>query len=121
MWMVNRKARVEWLALIACAVLLLVSTGVSSSYAQSTGSPSKSAGSLEGEDGAAQGDPDGPTGEAPPPSGTSTSTSIDGVRANRGNLGSGGITAVEPGKRYGDWAQWRLALKLMARNFYYIR
>lgn len=121
MQLVHRTTRMGWLALLACAVLLLVSTGASSSYAQSTGSPSKSAGTFEGDDGTNVGDPDVPTGEAPPLNGSSGSSSYgDGGGATRGHVMVGGVEAV-PGKRLGMWAHWKIALKMLARNFHSIR
>lgn len=122
MWMMNRMARLRWLALIALVGLLLVSTGASSSYAQSTGSPQKSAGSLDGDLGTNQGDPDGPTGDVPPPSATSSTSSRTGGSATGSHVATGEITAVAPGRHAGLWASWKLALKMLARNFpYYVR
>jgi hypothetical protein len=121
MQLVHRTTRVGWLALLACAALLLVSTGASSSYAQSAGSPTKSTGTIEGEDGTNVGDPDVPTGETPPPTGSSGSSSYGGEgTANRGHAMVGGVEAV-PAKRLGMWAHWKIALKLLARNLPYIR
>lgn len=121
MLMMNRMARMGWLALIACVGLLLVSTGASSSYAQSTGSPTKSAGTFEGENGTNQGDPDMPTGDTPPPS-ASTSTSSRYAGSTTGaHVETGGITEAVPSKRYGAWASWKLALKLLAQHIHAIR
>jgi len=117
----HRTTRMDWLALLACVVLLLVSTGASSSYAQTSGMPSKSAGTFEGDDGTSAGDPDVPTGEAPPPNGSGGSASYgDEGGAIRGHAVVGGVEAV-PAKRLGMWAHWKVALKMLARNFYYIR
>lgn len=117
----TRRTGIGWLALIACAFLFLVSLSASPSYAQSSGTPSKAAETFEGADGAEQGDPDAPTGDVPPPSGSSGSSSYDGGGMSRGHVVGGGIVEAVPEKRFGSWAHWKIALKLLARNFYYVR
>jgi hypothetical protein len=116
----KRTTGMGLLALWACAFLLLVSITASSSYAQSSGTPSKATQTFEGEDGGAdQGDPDAPTGDAPVPSGAGGS--YDGGGMSRGHAMNGGIVEAAPTTRGGLWAHWRVALKLLARNFAYIR
>jgi len=119
----KRTAGLGGLAMFfACLFLLLVSTGVSSSHAQTVDSPSKQAGTIEGEDGVDLGDPDMPTGDLPPPSGGSgsTSTGYDGG-VYRGHATTGGVTEVVQTKRWGWWSHWQVALKLMARNLFIAR
>ena len=110
----NRTTGLGWLAMLACLSLLLVSTGVSSSHAQ-TGEPSRTSGSFEG-DGTTAGDPDMPTGDTPPPSTSGTTSTWDGG-SYRGHGMTAEVTEVVPGKRFGQWAHWRIALKLFARTF----
>ena len=113
----KRRTGLGWLALVACTCLFLVSIGASSSHAQTAESDSKSAGTLEDVNGTDVGDPDMPTGDTPPPSTTGGSAG-SGHDLSRGRAMSGGITEVMPSKRYGLWAHWKIALKLMARGFY---
>lgn len=114
MSLVNRTTGLGWLAMLACLFVLLVATGVSSSHAQS--SPGKSVDTLEGGDGGADaGDPDMPTGDTPPPSGSGAPSSDGNVF--RGHATTGGVTEAVPSKRYGQWAHWKVALKLFARSF----
>ncbi|MEO6463262.1 MAG: hypothetical protein ABIP29_09320 [Candidatus Eisenbacteria bacterium] len=56
-----------------------------------------------------------PTGDTPPPSGSGSSTSDGGLY--RGHATSSGVTEAVPSKRYGQWAHWKIALKLFARSF----
>jgi hypothetical protein len=115
MSLVKRTTGMGWLAMLACLFVLLVATGVSSSHAQST--LGKSADTLEGgEGGADAGDPDMPTGDTPPPSGSGSPSSSDG-NVYRGHAMTGGVTEAVPSKRYGQWAYWKVALKLFARSF----
>jgi len=113
----KRTTTLGWLTLIACAVCLLVSTQVSSAYAQTSSSVTKSSGTLEGEGGTDAGDPDMPGGDVPPPSSSGTNSSSDG-NLTRGHGMTGGITEAVPSKRLGQWAHWKVALKLLARGFY---
>ena len=114
MFLVKRTTGLGWLAMLACLFVLLVSTGVSSSHAQT--SP-KSIDPLEGgEGGADAGDPDMPTGDTPPPSGSGSPSGSDG-NVYRGHATTGGITEAVPSKRYGQWAHWKFALRLFARSF----
>lgn len=117
MLLVKRTTGLAWLAMLACLVVLLVSTGASSSYAQTSGSPTKSSGTLEDGDGTNTGDPDMPTGDTPPPSSTSGNPSGNDGGLNRGHTMTGGITEVVPDRRHGQWAFWKHALKLFARSF----
>lgn len=117
---IKRRNGMGWLALLACAFLFLVSIATSPSYAQSTGAPAKNSDTFEGDDGTEAGDPDVPTGEVPPPS-ASGGAGHEGSSMTRGHAMTGGIVAVVPERRLGAWASWKLALKILARNFYYIR
>ncbi len=114
---VLRTTGLGWLAMLACLSLLLVTIGASASHAQTTGSPTKAEGTLEGEGGADAGDPDMPTGDTPPPSGTSGTPSGTNSGAIRGHATTGGITEAVPSTRWGQWAHWKVALKLFARSF----
>lgn len=117
MSLLKRRTSVGWLTLLACAVLLLLSTHASSTYAQTSPGSSKSSGSLEDGNGTTAGDPDMPTGDTPPPTGTGSTSSYDG-NTNRSHTMRGGITEAVPSKRYGQWAHWKVMLKLLARSFY---
>jgi hypothetical protein len=117
MSMLKRRTWVGWCTLLACAVFLLVSTGASSSYAQTSGSPSKSSGTLEDGAGTTAGDPDMPSGDLPPPGSSGSTSSYDGGGI-RGHAATGTITEAVPSKRFGLWAHWKIALKILARNFY---
>ena len=112
--LVKRTSGLAWWALVACLSLWLVSIGVSSSHAQ-TGSPTKVSGTFEGEDGTDTGDPDMPTGDTPPASDQGSPGTDTG--AYRVHATAGGVTEAVPSKRYGQWASWKIALKLFARNF----
>lgn len=115
----KRTTILGWLTLLACAVLVLSSMGASSTYAQTSGSPSKSSGTLEDGSGTNAGDPDMPTGDTPPPSPSSagSTSSFDGSMS-RGHGMTGGVTEAVPSKRWGQWAHWKIALKMLARGFY---
>lgn len=114
MSLVKRTTGLGWLAMLACLFVLLVSTGVSSSHAQT--SSGKSVDTLEDEGGADTGDPDMPTGDTPPPSGSGSPSASDGG-VSRAHATTGGVTEAVPSKRYGQWAHWKIALKLFARSF----
>src|SRR5262245_63005758 len=104
MVLVKRMPGISWLALVAVLALCLVSTGVSSSHAQS--SPGSTKVGIEGDDGLDAGDPDMPTGDTPPPTGSNPAG--DGG-AYRGHATSTGITdAAVPEKRFGLWAHWKI-------------
>jgi hypothetical protein len=114
MVLVKRTSGLGWLALLLCAALVLVSIGASSSHAQSASSIDKSGTPETGDGGTDQGDPDMPTGDAPSPAG---GTSSGDGSVYRGHAISGGITEAVPSKRQGQWAHWKIALKLLARSF----
>ena len=114
MVLVKRMPGLGWFAFVAILALCLVSTGVSSSHAQS--SPGSTKVGLEGDDGLDTGDPDMPTGDTPPPSSGGNAPATDGG-TYRSHTVSGGVTDAVPGKRYGLWAHWKIALHLLARGF----
>jgi len=101
-------------ALLLSVVFYLALSSVSTSHAQVPGSTAKTADTLE-DGGTRNGDPDMPTGDTPPASGGSVSSG--------GNEGGGIVlhsstAPVEPSKRFGAWAHWKIALKLFARGLW---
>lgn len=113
----KRRTGIGWLALLACAFLFLASIGATAADAQVADPRTRSSGTLEGEDGAEAGDPDMPTGDTPPRVGA-TGSGTHGSDLSRAHGTTSGITDATPSKRYGQWAHWKIALKLLARGFY---
>jgi len=99
--------------LVLSASLVFASITVATSYAQTS---TKSEGTIDGDIGPTSGDPDMPTGDTPAPSaGSGTTGSID---SGAGITQHSSTIVAEPSKRYGAWAQWKLAFRLYLRGFW---
>jgi hypothetical protein len=110
MWCWKQVSRVGLLALvIASGSLTLLAGTTHPSYAQS--SLADPGNITDPGSGPKPGDPDGPTGDMPTPN-------AGQQRLVNGSTGlpSTPTNGIVPERRYGVWAQWKLALKLWARS-----
>ncbi len=105
----QRTNGAELWVLVLSITLVFASISVATSQAQTSGS--KSSGTVE-DLGPTSGDPDMPGSDAPP-TGSGTTGSFE---SGTGVTLHSSTVAATPGKKFGAWAHWKVALKLYLRG-----